>query len=1056
MPATSAKIGADFFVGTGGLNDLAKELNKLLSKSAREWSDDVKQKTATGMALGFQLALSSGKTGGAMKAFVKSNIVDVHGKFMKEFNAKNFEAAEKMERILDRRVRSFEREAQAQVDALEAVNKSSARTFEERADDARDQVQKLQGMLLAPDPGALLAGGRGVAGMLQQRGRAREERARGIREEDPAQGRKMAMTGKAMAGVGGALVTIAAVAGAVLALIKLFISMNDRIVDMNKSILQTGSVADMGIRGKAYSAAHEFDQELAKMREEILDAADDLDGFRVSSEEMFRALGGLNEANYRWKDLREEIAKGSANVKSYSDATEIAITYSKLFGVDLQTSAQNMGALANQYGTSLEEIAEGLSAVNREAQLSGFTMKRFYSTIIEATSGMGFYAIRLEEAGKMLKFLSNMMGETAGAELFKSLANTWTEASTEARLEEILTTGQANMARIFKDVAEAEAQVLYADLTSNLADKELWENAGYASGAALTERLGKMNDEQREALMARLKAPKERGGLGYEPEIAQRMDNLIAMLRAGEGDRRAMVEAIGTLGPAGTLATLLQSQIFGQDKMIHEFVQERGVGGRAAAEKLTGITGQKLENLIKTSRSVSGDLKLLQKLSTEVQKGDKKISAKETAQMAELYGAVVSQTGEIRQATYDARRGEVYLGKTIEKPIDLILAQNDKYAEAEEAAVSEDIELARRIAKNTEKLANVMEATMMKWLNRIWDTLNDFWKDWKTWWKKEDPGVQGRVGAENRLMSVRMRAARATEQNSERIKMAQEAMKKAEDPVKKEALEKSIESLTYANTQLESTMTRAELGTDLLREMQTDGMTQNKILEELAGEMKKKGAAAPTFMGGGAGELQATFKETRLGGKHYEAIFEKFAGSGRDLEAAAKKLANIYTAFGTGLTTGDQKVALTDAMVAAAQKTGDVTDIREFLKVMEETAEKEINAFGYKFDEVKNVQRDMHDELTEINMTARRETQTTKDIKILEATRATDLILPAGGGKPVMLDAADTVFAASPGGPIAQAVGGGGGGTVNVNVYGGDQKKVYETVMRALKATGNA
>jgi len=71
------------------------------------------------------------------------------------------------------------------------------------------------------------------------------------------------------------------------------------------------------------------------------------------------------------------------------------------------------------------------------------------------------------------------------------------------------------------------------------------------------------------------------------------------------------------------------------------------------------------------------------------------------------------------------------------------------------------------------------------------------------------------------------------------------------------------------------------------------------------------------------------------------------------------------------------------------------------------------------------------------------------------ATAAKDLILPARGGAPIITDMADTIFAAQPGGPVAEAITG-RGGTVNVNVYGGDQKKVYETVMRALKVTGNA
>jgi hypothetical protein len=87
--------------------------------------------------------------------------------------------------------------------------------------------------------------------------------------------------------------------------------------------------------------------------------------------------------------------------------------------------------------------------------------------------------------------------------------------------------------------------------------------------------------------------------------------------------------------------------------------------------------------------------------------------------------------------------------------------------------------------------------------------------------------------------------------------------------------------------------------------------------------------------------------------------------------------------------------------------------------------------------------------------------QTGVALDLVGADRAKDLILPASGGSPIITDERDTLFAARPGGPLAGAMGGGGGGgggrgSVQVNVYGGDQRKVYETVMRALKATGNA
>jgi hypothetical protein len=693
-------------------------------------------------------------------------------------------------------------------------------------------------------------------------------------------------------------------------------------------------------------------------------------------------------------------------------------------------------------------------------------MKRFYSTIIEATSGMGFYAVRLEEAAKMLKYLSNMMGETAGKELFNTLTNTWTRASTESRLKEILTTGQHNMARIFKDVAEAEAEYMYGDLTAKLEDKKMWEKAGYTSGKELAKRLSEMTDEEREDLIMRMTTAKRLGGLGYEAEMGQRMDNLIDTLRAGQGDLNAMVEAMGTVGPAGSLAALTQSQVFG-GRMLHEFIREEGVAGRAAAENLTGYTGKQLDALIDASQTTSAQMKWLLDLQEKVRKGEKKISQEEMALMAEQMGAVVTVTGEIRQATYDAARREVGLGTTIEDTTDLMLAQNNKYEKAAEQAVSEDIELARRIAKSTEKLSNVMDATVVKWLNKIWTTLYDFYERWSFKIFGKDKGEQGRLAAQNRLQTTYQRAASATRDNNLRIQELSKAMAEEKDPIKKKALEQKMEALVDANENLQVTMERAESSMDVFREMRTKGKDEMEIFTEIADTMKEKGRTPLTMTGVSDKILQEGLKKVREEyGKGVEGKLER-----GDVAGAVRELAAGYTALATGPTSAGQKVALDKALMEVAKSLPEGVSAKDFYEAMERATEKEVHGWALEFDEVKAIDRETNERLKDIDATTAEHLQAQKDLNARDiivtgdTKKARDLILPAGGGAPIITDVADTIVAARPGGPIDRATSarrdaderrGAVAGTVNINVYGGDQKKVYETVMRALKATGNA
>lgn len=63
--------------------------------------------------------------------------------------------------------------------------------------------------------------------------------------------------------------------------------------------------------------------------------------------------------------------------------------------------------------------------------------------------------------------------------------------------------------------------------------------------------------------------------------------------------------------------------------------------------------------------------------------------------------------------------------------------------------------------------------------------------------------------------------------------------------------------------------------------------------------------------------------------------------------------------------------------------------------------------------------------------------------------KADDLYVPAGG-RPIKLDRRDSVVASRPGGVLSSM--GGGAKNVTVNVYGGDQRVVWDTIQRAIRS----
>ena len=1039
------RIVAEFLFDKKSIDDVVNNLGRGLSEAAKDFAADVKRKVASGMSDGMKLALASGRSGEAIRKFLDTNIIGAAEKWHKLMLEGKVAEAEKIERTLDQRSKRFAREVEAQAEAFEAMSRRQVRTFSESADAFKDSVQEIQAGISSPE--GILGLGRGIAGRIQQRGRAEQDRARRIREVDPTQARGMAVAGRAVAGFGGALVAIAAVAGAVMALVKLFMDLNDRIVEMNKAIADTAGIADFGIGGRPVEAGQRFGQELETIRTQITDAASKINGFRVNAQDMFRVLGAMNEANYQFRKMREEIDRGAANMHDYADAAELAITYSKLFGIDLQMVGTNMGDLANDFGVGLGQIAEGLSTVHREAALSGFSTKRFYSTILEATSGMGFYAVRLEEAGKMLKYLSNIMGETAGVELFKSLTNTWTDATTEARLKQILLTGQAETARIFADVAEAEAEGIYADLTKNLSDKNLWEKAGITSGASLVKSLGKMGEEEREKLMAKLKR------IGYEPEMVQRMDNLIETIQAGQGDLGQQVEAMGRVGPAATLAMLTQSQVF-SGRMLHRFIAEEGAPGRAAAEQVTGFSGKQLDALIDASRATAADLKSLRAIQGRIQSGQQKIANEDMRAMAELYGAVVTQTGEIVGATFDSKSNTVILGKQVTDEQGLMLAQNDRYQKAAGQAVSEDIELARQISQNTEKLSNVLEANIAKILNKIWKEVHDFWMSFLDWWhvfSPEDPGVKGRATVERNLAKTQTDVTNAIEANNKLIQGLQKSREGTQDPILKKGFDDQIEVLAQANEDMRHMGETAERGSEILSHMDTEGMYTSQILLAIEEKMREQGMALEAIspnLSAGYEEMMAMMEDMP------DTIENKFETQWTE---AAKDFARRVT-MASGMTTTQGLRVQERAAEAAGQTYVGETQEQFFERVRDAVGQ----AMQEASDPTKQLQQEANVNLAEIavaTLDTARKANDLKNLQVFETAQAAkDLILPAGGGRPIITDERDTVMAMRPGGPIATGMAGGPRtrGTVNVNIHGGDQRRIYSTVMRALRATGNA
>jgi hypothetical protein len=567
-----------------------------------------------------------------------------------------------------------------------------------------------------------------------------------------------------------------------------------------------------------------------------------------------------------------------------------------------------------------------------------------------------------------------------------------------------------------------------------------------------------MDEEDRVAMMAQLKAK------GYDQELIVRMDNLIETTRAGNGDLGAMVNAMSDMGPAAALAMQTQSQVFG-GKQLHEFAAQ-GPAQRAAAEQITGKTGLAFEALVDASRGTAADMAALRSIQDSVLKDGRKLSEEEQLMMASMYGATVTQTGEIVGATADLATSQLETGDAIVDETGLMLAQNDRYKKAEEAAVSEDIKLARQIAQSTEKLSNVMEANMLRWLEKIYNAVNGFWLDFLRLIGKEDPGAQARLGAANRLTTQGATIQRYLDENSRNAENLRKFIEESEDPRLKAGAEAQLKVLAETDQTLGEMAEVTDLAQATLANMDTEGMTQTEVMQKLAATLADQGydVGINTIDENAARDFTLKMKEEM--DNFWPTLADRYEDAADDGAFGETAHTVGFSAAREAGVGGFRALAVGDAArEAALSARAGGANWEEAMPVIEQAINREVMKMANE-SELETLIDGMYGDLREIK------NNTHKGAKAEEkgAEKMGNVASALGGGSgkvgdflirpgqpPILTDPNDTIMGWKSGGAFGMGGGSpGGGGTGIVNIYGGDMSKVTAEVMRVMKVLGHA
>jgi hypothetical protein len=1025
----------------GSINDLTKELTSGVEKATTEGGKRAQKQYAEFIAASVSAGVRRAGEDNSVKYFSKrlANAEAMQKAIVQAYENGEKEHAKMLERKRKKEMAHLKRITERRNAALADYAQKQQRSLDQVADDFSEKIGRGVTSALSGDfdLGGIV---KGIGKKMQTKGDTAV--ARGRMADASKLTKVMGRLGQGIAAIGTGVAALGAVAGMIVVLVKAFIDLDQKIKDMNKSIVGTAGAADFGF-GTAGQAMVHMSSQLETIRGQILEQAADWEGYRQSSESMFQVLGAMNEMNFTFKRMQEEVDNTSNSIRSFADISIRAVAYGKLLGVTTDQMGQNMAQMANEFGVGLDTISEGLHLVHKEALLSGFSTKRFYSTILEVTSGLGQYNVRLHEAAGLLGDMGAALGEARGGKLFKDIAGDTSFAGkspVDALKDILIKGGPGKVKDIFADEAAAKAADMFNAMTEEQR-KAFGKKFSLdtSSAQAFGEAFAKAAPGQKAvgAAMAELGIRGEARGFGT---AAARLG------KAGRGDIDRMATTFGDLGGASRMRFMMRMPaMFGRSFKDMTDLLERGkIPELQAFLDAQGMSMEQFKNLAELQGALADEFDAMKKASAGMAEG-------EIIDRGE-FGRFRKEAGGEFVAVDDQGNPIGAAFKDVDSYLD---AQND-YIEQQTKVVDEDLELGKQIAKNTEGLNQVIQENVAAILNKIYSTLMDIWH-----WISGDKAKRQQMQANRRQFKSTIE--RAKENVGKDIKKAQKAMATAKTPQEKQAAETALEEAQTRSNMLDQVQqVAAEIDPT---EYASAGAYANAVYK--AAGLSDKDIA---FLGGGSGKAGPKLPGGRAKATTAAADVESLMMAAADdweinptVEQVWGPVERVFRNQVVRGSSGKVKDQWEDLLAFTAQMYR--TELKRAPKDwLGSTDLRGINqwAIGFLNSAVidPNFQWNDIKGAASVWSAASGLPDPTEATKYSEdraqgrdfgSTKMGDMYVPSNG-RPIRLDTEDSVLAMKPRGAVDRAMGRGGGGGVTIIVKNyGNPREVQEAVVRGIK-----
>jgi len=628
----------------------------------------------------------------------------VWGQTVKDAHAKALEGEKAKLEGAERRFALEKKNAERLIKRRQSARQDADRLEDRNASErAKDWMESIGGSVAKLKSGDL-------AGVLSGAGKGAAARGVGMQDKAAAAGDAGGMMGKMgglMAKIGPIIAGIGAVVAGFAALAAIVVLVDGAVKGLNKTMMDSGVAgADM---------ANQFNQ-LGNTMDNIRKSAKGSFGFNqiwgVSGKDHLEILGAFNAAGQTIHEMGTEMDR----LRQY---TQAALTYSKLLGLSTTDVSSSTAVYMEELGMTLEGVSGRFSNITAAAKESGFGVKRFFNMVLQATSGMSMYNVRLEEAAGLLIQLGKILGEKMGGDFLATLMKGFKDEGTQDRIKKTISTGVEMSSRVLRKDAVASAEEFQRKLTE-LSDQDSGKGAAVAEilsryqldptdAEGFAKKLGKMAPQELGMITQELAA---QGGQGEG--MARSMTDLATKGQAFRGDLAGAQAALSSAGGGATLFLQLNeaSRVLGKSL---DQIDLSNMEQRAAFESITGKSGEAAEQLRRMGMGLRGKFDLIQKAN---EGGTAGREAYNKSGLAKSFGVFLDEQGKMYRL--DAEKNRVDIGDSLE---DLFIGIGKETLGNETAQKAEDILLAREIAKNTTDIASILERGIEWLLSGIYDSV---------------------------------------------------------------------------------------------------------------------------------------------------------------------------------------------------------------------------------------------------------------------------------------------------------------------------------------------